>query len=34
VQVNTTASYTPMVSFPGQPSSITVKGQALMEVSQ
>jgi len=34
VQVNTTASYTPMVSFPGRPSSITVKGQAIMAVGQ
>ena len=34
VQVNTTAQYTPMVSFPGQPSSITVRGQAIMPVGQ
>jgi Flp pilus assembly protein TadG len=34
VQVNTSAQYTPTVSLPGQSSSISVTGQAIMPVGQ
>jgi len=32
VQVNTSAQYTPIYPYPGRPTSITVKGQAIMPV--
>jgi Flp pilus assembly protein TadG len=33
VTVNTTATYTPIVSYPGIPSSFTLKGQSIMRAA-
>lgn len=34
VQVNTSATVTPLMSYPGLPSQFTAQGQAIMEVAQ
>jgi len=34
VQVNTSASYAPMMKYPGVPASMTLAGQAIMRVPQ
>lgn len=34
IQVQTSATVTPLIHFPGLPSSYTLKGQAVMEVEQ
>jgi len=34
VQVNTSATYTPCISWPGMPLAMTLTGQAIMRVSQ
>jgi len=34
VKVNTSASYTPCISWPGMPVAMTLTGQAIMRVSQ
>lgn len=34
VQVNTTGTFVPLVTYPGLPSSVTVKGSSMMRVEQ